>query len=189
VFITLYFTDIGAGLDVIIEGDWYEPVDFSPLGLAQVEYSPNFENESCGFLRDSDPHNYTLWPSDPYEEYKKTGRILTEVDRTPGRRYCVIAHGVGETFDLEDDRKTEPELIQPTPAHEVFRSSSLEVQTSDNNADGNNKQKNKRNNCRSSRNRPKPKKPKSTKKSKESSDSEDDEGASSGSNSDFFDDA
>ena len=137
----LYFTDIGAGLDVIIEGDWYEPVEFSPLGLAQVEYSPNFENESCGFLRDSEPHNYTLWPSDPYAEYQKTRRTLTEVDRTPGRRYCVIAHGDGETFDLEDDRKIEPELIQPTPP-EVFRTSSLEVEDDDN-TDGNNKQKKK----------------------------------------------
>ena len=165
-FITLYFTYIGAGLDVIIEGDWYEPVDFSPLGLAQVEYSPNFENESCGFLRDSDPHNYSLWPSDPYEEYKKTGRILTEVDRTQGRRYCVIAHGEGEAFDLEnDDGKTEPELIQPTPTREVFFSSSLE-QKSDDNTDGNNKQKNKRRtNSSSSSNTPKPKKHKSTKRS------------------------
>ena len=186
VYYFIPLTYIGAGMDVIIEGDWYEPVEFSPLGLAQVEYSPNFENESCGFLRDSESHNYTLWPSDPYGEYKKTGRTLTEVDRTPGRRYCVIAHGVGETFDLEADRNTEPELILPTePTHAIFRDQDLEVLDNDNDStDGKNKQTNKRTNSSSSSKitgkKRKPNRPKSNKGSKKSSDddesdSEDDE--------------
>ena len=54
--------------DVIIEGDWYVPVTDSKLGLHRVEYSPNFESESCGFLKDCVPNSVCLWPANPFEE-------------------------------------------------------------------------------------------------------------------------
>ena len=99
--------------DVIIEGDWYVPVTDSKLGLHRVEYSHNFESESCGFLKDCVPNSVCLWPANPFEEYQQSGKIFTDVDRTPGRRYCVMTNGEGNYLPLDTKADLEREKNVP----------------------------------------------------------------------------
>ena len=103
----------GAPTDVIIEGDWYVPVTDSKLGLHRVEYSPNFESETCGFLKDCVPNSVCLWPANPFEEYNLYRKIFTDVDRTPGRKYCVITHGIGDYLPLDTKEDLEREKNTP----------------------------------------------------------------------------
>jgi hypothetical protein len=91
------FTRAEEDIHVIVEGDWFCPVEDSPLGLPQVEYSTNFESERCGFLSASCPYNVALWPSDPRKNVRLADgtsvvRVNVDVNCVEGVKYCLIDH-------------------------------------------------------------------------------------------------
>ena len=87
--------------DVIVEGDWFSRVEDSPLGLPQVEYEENLENESVGFMSGSCKYNISLWRSNPRQTIKLASgksveRVNVDVTREKKVRYCVIDHRTHE---------------------------------------------------------------------------------------------
>jgi hypothetical protein len=71
----------GAQEEVVVAGDWYDVVGTNPVSKnLQVRYNPNFATENMAFLRTCKPKNFTLAPSNPFEDVVEVNRLYDIID-------------------------------------------------------------------------------------------------------------